>query len=261
MKLLIPLSPYLGHTLVEKLCKTRGLPESLIHSPAGTFQITEKQAVSANFLADLPHQNLTLNLALLSNDTVPIILQSIHQMQRSGARASRYASAYLEGLVGIIVRFTTTLCEPQMLFLARNYNFTSVLTELLTKTSSDKVQRLSAIGLKNLSSESANLCKPPEIKGTKFKKFLSFPRSLYLLGHQRGRKYKCAQFIEGLVLHRTPSVCWKQRLLRGCWLAWSMKMPKLSKLHCLPYAHCWMQKVDVDKSVSLLSGVDCIQHV
>ncbi|RVW21535.1 putative U-box domain-containing protein 42 [Vitis vinifera] len=93
MKLLVTLSPYLGHTFAERLCKTRGQPESLIQSPAGTNQITEKQAVSANFLADLPHQNLRLNLALLSNDSVPMILQSIHQMQRSGTRTSRSLSA------------------------------------------------------------------------------------------------------------------------------------------------------------------------
>ncbi|CBI27413.3 unnamed protein product, partial [Vitis vinifera] len=236
MKLLITLSPYLGHTFAERLCKTRGQPQSLLQSPGGTNQITQKQAVSANFLADLPHQNLRLNLALLSNDSVPMILQSIHQMQRSGTRTSRYASAYLEGLVGIIVRFTTTLFEPQMLFLARNYNFTSVLTELLTKTSSDKVQRLSAIGLKNLSSESVNLSKPPQIKRTKFLKFFKLPRSLSA-GSSKSKKI---QVLLACLEHENAEV-----------------------IEAALSALCTLldDKVDVDKSVSLLSGVDCIQHV
>ena len=260
MKLLIPLSPYLGHTLVERLCKTRGLPESLIQSPSETFQITEKQAVSANFLADLPHQNLTLNLALLSNDTVPIILQSIHQMQRSGARASRYASAYLEGLVGIIVRFTSTLYEPQMLFLARNYNFTSVLTELLTKTSSDKVQSLSAIGLKNLSSESANLSKPPEIKGTKFKKFLSFPRFLSI-GSPKMKKIQVCPVHRGACSSQNTFCLVEAKAVERLLACLEHENAEIVEAALSAICTLLDEKVDVDKSVSLLSGVDCIQHV
>lgn len=263
MKLLIILSPYLGHTLAERLCKTRGLPESLIQNPTGTHQITEKQAVSANFLAELPHQNLTLNLALLSNDIVPIILQSIHQIQRSGARTSRYACAYLEGLVGIIVRFTTTLYEPQMLFLARNYNFTSVLTELLTKTSSDKVQTLSAIGLKNLSSESANLSKPqpPEIKGTKFMKFLSLPRSLSIVGSSKRKKIQMCPVHRGACSSQNTFCLLEAKAVER--LLACLENENAEVIEAALSAICTLldEKVDVDKSVSLLSGVDCIQHV
>lgn len=260
MKLLVTLSPYLGHTFAERLCKTRGQPESLIQSPAGTNQITEKQAVSANFLADLPHQNLRLNLALLSNDSVPMILQSIHQMQRSGTRTSRYASAYLEGLVGIIVRFTTTLFEPQMLFLARNYNFTSVLTELLTKTSSDKVQRLSAIGLKNLSSESVNLSKPPQIKRTKFLKFFKLPRSLSA-GSSKSKKIQVCPVHRGACSSQNTFCLVDAKAVER--LLACLEHENAEVIEAALSALCTLldDKVDVDKSVSLLSGVDCIQHV
>ena len=260
MKLLVTLSPYLGHTFAERLCKTRGQPESLIQSPAGTNQITEKQAVSANFLADLPHQNLRLNLALLSNDSVPMILQSIHQMQSSGTRTSRYASAYLEGLVGIIVRFTTTLFEPQMLFLARNYNFTSVLTELLTKTSSDKVQRLSAIGLKNLSSESVNLSKPPQIKRTKFLKFFKLPRSLSA-GSSKSKKIQVCPVHRGACSSQNTFCLVDAKAVER--LLACLEHENAEVIEAALSALCTLldDKVDVDKSVSLLSGVDCIQHV
>ncbi|KAJ6718627.1 U-BOX DOMAIN-CONTAINING PROTEIN 42-RELATED [Salix purpurea] len=172
IKLLIALIPYMGHSIVERLCRTEGQPENLILGQNESGRITQKQAVSAKFLAKLPRQNLTLNLTLLRKNTVPAILQQINQIQRTGMRTSRYATPYLEGLVGILVRFTTTLYEPQILFLARKYNFTSIFTEMLMKTSCDEVQRLSAIGLENLSLESINLSKAPEIKKTKFLKSL-----------------------------------------------------------------------------------------
>jgi hypothetical protein len=257
IKLLGTLSPYIGHILVERLCKTRGQPENLIQRPTDITQITERHAVSAKYLAQLPHQNLTLNLALLDKNVVATILQTINQIQRSGTRSSRYASAYLEGLVGILVRFTATLYDPQMLFLARNYNFTSVFTELLMKTSSDEVQRLSAIGLENLSSESISLSKPPQIKkakSMKLPKFLSFGSS------KRSNIQVCA-------VHR--GACSSQNTF--C-LVDAKAVEKL--LACLDHenvevaeaalsAICTLldDKVDVDQSVNMLSEVNAIKHV
>ncbi|KAL6959615.1 hypothetical protein U1Q18_039769 [Sarracenia purpurea var. burkii] len=96
IKLLITLSPHMGHTLADRLCKTRGQPESLIRSPNERTQITEMHAVSANFLAKLPHQNLALNLALINQNTVPTVLQTIGYIQRSGTRTSRHGNAFFE---------------------------------------------------------------------------------------------------------------------------------------------------------------------
>ncbi|KAE8724588.1 DNA-directed RNA polymerase isoform 1 [Hibiscus syriacus] len=61
-----------------------------------------------------------------------------------------------------------------ILFLARTHNLTLVFTELIKK-SSDEVQRLSAIGLGNLSSESINLSRPPQVKKSKSKKRFYLP--------------------------------------------------------------------------------------
>lgn len=71
IKLLTLLSPNIGHVLVDRLCKINGQPEGLIQSPSDPTQITERQALSISFLAKLPHQNITLNLALLGKNTVP----------------------------------------------------------------------------------------------------------------------------------------------------------------------------------------------
>lgn len=134
IKLLITLSSHMDHRIEENLCKTKGQPESLTQNPTAKIaRITEKQVVSANFLAKLPHDNLTLNLALLNNNTVHTIIQTINKIQTSGTRTNRYASAYLESLVAVFVRFTSTLYEPQILFLAMSCNSTSLFTKLLTK--------------------------------------------------------------------------------------------------------------------------------
>ncbi|KAJ0038653.1 hypothetical protein Pint_23428 [Pistacia integerrima] len=260
IKLLITISPYMGHTLVERLCKTRGQPENLIQCPTETTLITQKQAISAKFLAKLPHQNLTLNLALLGKNVVPTVLQSINLIQRSGTRTSRYASAFLEGLVGVLVRFTSTLYEPQMLFLARNYNFTAVFTELLMNTSCDEVQRLSAIGLENLSSESTNLSKPPEIKKTKFLKVLTLPKSLSFSSSKKKIPSVCP--VHRGACSSQNTFCLIDAKAVGRLLA-CLEHENVEVVEAALSALCTLldDKVDVDKSVSMLSEVNTIQHV
>ncbi|KAG5532647.1 hypothetical protein RHGRI_027072 [Rhododendron griersonianum] len=260
VKLLIKLSPYIGHTLVERLCETRGQPESLIQSPTETTRITEKQAVSANFLANLPHKSLTLNLALLNKNLVPAVLEIIIQMQRSGVRKSRYANYYFEGLVGILVRFTATLYDHQILLLARNNNFTSLFTELLTKTSSDEVQMLSAIGLENLSTQSISLSKPPKVKKPNYIKWSFLPKSESSVSSKHKSTPLCP-------VHR--GACSSQDTF--CLLD-ANAVERL--LACLDHenvevvraalsAICTLldDNVDVEKSVNILNGLNTIQFV
>ncbi|KAM7464419.1 hypothetical protein LguiA_032540 [Lonicera macranthoides] len=259
VKLLMSLSPFMGHTLAERLCKTRGQPESLIQSPLQTSPITEKMAVSANFLAKLPHQNLTINLALLHSKTVPVILQSIDEIQRTSTRISKYASSYLEGLVGILVRFTTTLYDYQILLLARTHNFTLVFTELLMRTSSDEVQRLSAIGLENLSSQSVILSKKPQLSKTKnMKKFLpkcltfnsSKPKKMNLCPVHRGACSSQETFclVDAKAVERLLACLGHENV--------GVVEAALSAISTL-----LDDKVDVDKSVSMLNEVDAIKQV
>ncbi|KDP31420.1 hypothetical protein JCGZ_11796 [Jatropha curcas] len=258
IKLLIELSAHMGHTLVERLCKTRGQPKNLLLCQTSN-QITERQAVSTKFLAKLPHQNLTLNLALLRQNAVPSILQTINQIQTTGTRTSRYASAYLEGLVAILVRFTTTLYEPEILSLARNYNFTLVFTELLMRTSSDEVQRLSAIGLENLSAESINLSNPPHIRKKKSWKqalpnFLSFSSS-------KKRKLPICPVHKGSCSSQN-TFCLVDAKVVDRLLA-CLDHENVEVVEAALSAVCTLldDKVDVNKSVSILSEANAIRHV
>lgn len=260
IKLLIMLAPHMGHTIADRLCKTRGQPENLIQIPNDITRITEKQAVSAKFLAELPHQNLTLNLALLFKNAVPTILQTIRQIQRSGTRSSRYSSSYFEGLVGIIVRFTTTLYDPQILFLARTHNFTIVFTELLMKSSSDEVQRLSAIGLENLSSESINLSKPPQVKKAKFMKLVNLPKFLSFRSSRRKKIPVCPVHRGDCSSENTFCLVDAKAVER---LLACLDNENAEVVEAALSALCTLldDKVDVDKSVNMLNSVNTVRHV
>ncbi|BBG94379.1 Armadillo/beta-catenin-like repeat family protein [Prunus dulcis] len=256
-KLLTVLSPLMGNLLAERLCKTRGQPEDLVQSPTDTTPITEKQAVSAKFLAQLPHQNLTLNLALLYNNTVPTILEAISQIQKRGTRSSRFESAYLEGLVGILVRFTTTLYEPQILFSARTHNFTAVFTELLIQPSSDEVQRLSAIGLENLSTESIRLSKPPQIKR---KKLFYLPKYLFC-GSSRRRKIPLCPVHGGVCSSQNTFCIVDAKAVERLLVCLGNENAEVVEAALSTICTLLDDKVDVENSVSMLSEANAVQHV
>ncbi|XVF03112.1 hypothetical protein REPUB_Repub04eG0232800 [Reevesia pubescens] len=261
IKLLITLAPHVGNTLAERLCKTMGQPESLIESPSETNQITEKQAVSAKFLAKLPQQNLTLNLALLHKNVVPKILQTIFLIQRSGTRTSRHATVFLEGLVGILVRFTTTLYEPQILFLARTHNLTSVFTELLMKTSSDEVQRLSAIGLENLSLESINLSRPPQIKKSKSMKLFHLPKFLSSNSSKRRNIPMLCPVHRGDCSSENTFCLIDAKAVERLLACLDHENGEVVEASLAAICTLLDDNVDVDKSVSLLNEVNAIQHI
>ncbi|KAE8648777.1 putative U-box domain-containing protein 42 isoform X2 [Cucumis sativus] len=259
IKLLISLSAYMGFTMTERLCKTSDQVANLISSIALTNQIKEKQTLSATFLAKLPHDSLALNTILVNKNTVPKLLQTINHIQSNGTGMSRYASALLEGSVGILVRFTATIYDPQILFLAKLHNFTSVFANLLTQTSSNEVQKLSAIGLEKLSSVSTSLSKPLNIKN-KVMKFLHLPKLLSLGPSQKGHLRVCP-------VHK--GACSSQNTF--C-LVHAKAIEKL--LTCLDNeneevveaalsAICTLvdDKVDMDRSVRLLIEFNTIRHV
>lgn len=259
LKLLITLSPFMGHTISDRLCKTKGQPESLIHNPSESPRITEKQAVSATLLAKLPHQNMTLNLALVNKNAIPTIIEQINKIHVSGTRTSRYTSAYFDGLVGALVRLTTTLYDHQILHVVRTFNFTYIFTELLVKTSSDEVQKLSAIGLGNLSSQSINLSKPPPIKSNKYVKSLLLRRCMSL--RSKSEKVPLCSVHRG-VCSAEDSFCLidakaVERLL-SCLHHDNVEVVEaaLSAISTL-----LDDKVDMDKSVKLLIEMQTIQHV
>ncbi|KAJ3694757.1 hypothetical protein LUZ60_000134 [Juncus effusus] len=161
-KLLVTLCPHIGHTIAERLCKTQGQPGSLVIK-FESGRVTEKQAESANLLARLPHQNITLNLYLLHQGTMPVILGRIQEILSGGSLTSKYAKSYMEALVGILVRFTTTLYDPEIFTMVVETNLMRVFTEFLVRNAgSELVQIYACTGLMNLSSQSVNLSKPVE---------------------------------------------------------------------------------------------------
>lgn len=260
-KLLITLAPPSGHTIAEGLCKTRGQPESLIKNFDHNLT-TEKHAVSANLLAKLPHRNVTLNLALLEQGAVPIILDRIQVIQRGETRTSRYAKLYVEGLVGILVRFTTTLYDADILQMTMEQNFTSVFVELLVRTSgSDEVQRLAAVGLANLSSESVSLSKQPEVTRQKKKSFLPKSFSLRTKEDAKGQRIQLCPVHKG-VCSASATFCLLdsravERLL-GCL---EHENPKVVEAALSALSTLLDERVDVEKSVGILSEVDGVRHV
>lgn len=262
IKLLQTVTSRMGHMISERLCKTKGLPENLIRiSPSMSNQVTEKHAISAKFLAELPHQNLTLNVAILNKGLVPEVLHHIERVQQSGTRSSKYGNTYLEGLVGILVRLTTTLYDPQIIILAMNYNFTAVFTDLLTKTSSDEVQRLSAIGLENLSAQSVNLSKTSQVKEPKFMKVISLPKSLSFSTSMRKTKIPICPVHRGACSSKSTFCLIDakavERLL-GC-----LQHENVRVVEAALSALCTLldDKVDVDRSLKVLNGVNAVQHV
>ncbi|KAG9448598.1 hypothetical protein H6P81_008563 [Aristolochia fimbriata] len=256
-KLLICLSDHMGHTIVDRLCKTKGQPENLINK-LDTGRITEKHAVWATLLSKLPHQNLTLNLALLQKEIVPTVLHRIHEVQRGETRTSRFTSAYFEGLVGILVRLTTTLYDAQVLFFARSHNLASVFTELLMGTGSDEVQRLAAIGLENLSSESIHLSTPPQKKKNHSFKLL---RKCFSMVSTHDEKLQLCPVHRGTCSSETTFCLVESKALER--LLTCLNHENVQVVEAALSALCTLldDKVDVDKSVSVLSEVNAIQYV
>ncbi|KAH6797869.1 hypothetical protein C2S52_022423 [Perilla frutescens var. hirtella] len=260
IKLLISLSSFMGHTLSDRLCKTQGQPGSLIKNPTEITRITEKHAISANFLSKLPHQNLALNLALVNSNTVPTVIKSISQIQMSGTRSSRHATSYFEGLVGVLVRLTTTLYDHQILTTARTHNFVEVLTELLTRSFTDEVQKLSAVGLENLSRQSIALSRPPNRKRSKILKLFFFRKCISIKLSKEEQFSLCP--IHGGVCSSQETFCLLdaeavERLL-ACLDHENVEVIEaaLSALSSL-----LDDKVNVDNSVSLLSEKHAIPYV
>ncbi|KAK4780869.1 hypothetical protein SAY87_016975 [Trapa incisa] len=263
IKLLQTLSSFMGHMISESICKTSGLPENLIRIiPSTINQVTEKDAISAKFLAELPHQNLTLNVAIINKGLVPDVLHKIEKAQQVGTRSSKYGNTYLEGLVGILVRLTTTLYDPQILTLAMDYNFTAVFTDLLTKTSSHEVRRLSANGLENLSVQSVNLSKPPQVKEPSFKKVFSMPKSLsFRSSRRRKMRVPICHVHRGTCSSKSTFCLIEAKAVEGLLSCLHNENAKVVEAALSALYTLLDDKVDVEMSLNLLNGVDLVQHV
>lgn len=169
IKLLQNLSPHMGQELADALRGTAGQLGSLIRVISENIGITEEQAVAAGLLADLPERDLGLTRQMLDEGAFQMVFSRVVSIRQGETRGNRFMTPYLEGLVRVLARVTFVLAdEPDAIALCREYNLAAVFTELLQSNGLDKVQMVSAMSLENLSQESKNLTKLPELPAPGF---------------------------------------------------------------------------------------------
>jgi len=162
VKLLQRLCPHMGQELADGLRVTTGQLGTLI-SIMGANGLTEEHAAAACLVANLPERDAILTRSLLDEGAFPVVVGKIDEVRHGETRGSRFRTPYMEGLVGILARFTFLLDDVAVLALAKQYNLASLFTDLLQTNGFDEVQRLSAVALENLSAYSKTLSKPPEV--------------------------------------------------------------------------------------------------
>ncbi|KAJ0678145.1 putative U box domain, armadillo-like helical, Zinc finger, RING/FYVE/PHD-type [Helianthus annuus] len=163
IKLLQNLSPNMGQELASSLRGSAGQLDGLIKVIAENIVSSEEQAVAVGLLADLPERDMGLTRQMLDEGAFEMVIARIKMIRQGEPRRSRFVTPYLEGLVRVLLRITFVLQnEPKAVSLCRDHDLTGLFTELLAN-SLDNVQMVSAFALENLSLESKNLTKLPEI--------------------------------------------------------------------------------------------------
>ncbi|KAK0577351.1 hypothetical protein LWI29_031767 [Acer saccharum] len=164
IKLLQNLSPHMGHELADELRGTVGQLGSLIKVIAENIGITEEQAAAVGLLAELPERDVGLTRQMLDDGAFQLIFSRVVSIQKGETRGSRFVTPFLEGLVAVLARVTFVLAEePSAISLCRENNLAAQFIELLQSNGLEKVQMVSATALENLSLESKNLTKLPEL--------------------------------------------------------------------------------------------------
>ncbi|CAK9180330.1 unnamed protein product [Ilex paraguariensis] len=169
IKLLQNLSPHMGQELAGCLHGTSGQLGSLIKVISETIGITEEQAAAVGLLADLPERDMGLTRQMLDEGAFQMVISRVVRIRQGETRGSRFVTPFLEGLVRVLARITFVLTdEPDAIALCREHNLAALFTELLQANGLDNVQKVSAMALENLSQESKNLTKLPELSSSGF---------------------------------------------------------------------------------------------
>ncbi|XP_039024399.1 U-box domain-containing protein 44-like isoform X1 [Hibiscus syriacus] len=164
IKLLQNLSPYMGQELADALRGTVGQLSSLIRVISENTGISEEQAAAAGLLAELPERDLGLTRQMLDEGAFQLIISRVVKIRQGEIRGTRFVTPVLEGLVRVLARVTFVLSEePDAVALCREYNLAALFIELLQSNGLDNVQMVSATALENLSQESKNLTRLPEL--------------------------------------------------------------------------------------------------
>ncbi|CAL5384454.1 unnamed protein product [Camellia sinensis] len=164
IKLLQNLSLYMGHELTDALRGPAGQLGTLIKVISENIGITEEQAAAVGLLADLPERDVRLTRQMLDDGAFQLVISRIIKIRQGGTRGIRFVTPYLEGLVRVLSRVTFVLADdPDAIALCREHTLAALFTELLQTNGHDNVQMISAIALENLSQESKNLTRLPEL--------------------------------------------------------------------------------------------------
>ncbi|KAH7523391.1 U-box domain-containing protein 44 [Ziziphus jujuba] len=164
VRLLQHLSPHMGQELADALRGTVGQLGSLIKVISENIGITEEQAAAVGLLADLPERDLGLTRQMLDEGAFEIVISRVLAIRQGETKGSRFVTPFLEGLVRVLARVTFALeDEPSAIELCRRNNLTALFIEFLQSNGLDNVQMNSATALENLSQESKNLTKLPDL--------------------------------------------------------------------------------------------------
>lgn len=169
IKLLQNLSPHMGQELADALRGSVGQLGSLIKVISENTGITEEQAAAVGLLADLPERDLGLTRQLLDEGAFVMVISRVIAIRQGEIRGTRFMTPFLEGLVKIVARVTYVLAEePDAIALCRDHNLAALFIDLLQSNGLDNVQMVSATALENLSQESKNLTRLPEMPSLGF---------------------------------------------------------------------------------------------
>lgn len=164
IKLLWNLSPFMSQELADALRGTAGQLGSVIRAISENTAVAEEQAAAAGLLAELPERDLGLTRQMLDEVAFQVIYSRIMRIRQGEIRGTRFVTPYLEGLVRVLARVTFVLTnELDAISLCRELNLAALFIELLQSNGLDNVQMVSAMALENLSQESRNLMRLPEL--------------------------------------------------------------------------------------------------
>lgn len=163
IRLLYMLSFYMGQELADGLRVTTRQLSTLVKL-IGASGVTEEQAFATGLLANLPLQDNYLTRALLEQNALPMIVDRINELKRGVVKigGGRHIAAFQKGLVGVLVRFTYQLDDPEVLHMAQTYDLATLFTDLLQTSTLDEVQQSSAQALENLATKSKQLSVLPD---------------------------------------------------------------------------------------------------
>ncbi|KAF4357892.1 hypothetical protein CsatB_026437 [Cannabis sativa] len=169
IKLLQNLSPYMGQELADALRGTVGQLGSLIRVISENVGITEEQAAAVGLLAELPERDLGLTRQMLDEGAFELVYTKVVKIRQGETKGARFVTPFLEGLVRVLSRVTFVLADEQAAIdLCREYNLAALFVDLLQANGLDNVQMSSATALDNLSQESKNLTRLPDMPAPSF---------------------------------------------------------------------------------------------